>query len=734
MSEILGKQSENVENAGGERTEWEDLAEGQGEVDWGSVAEVEYAGAREETERGLTGEEESGEQLERLENGGEEGDEAQETAGGLADELAGKLSGELAGKVERLRGWIDLDAIAAREDPEGLEAAEQECAVRQGRLDDCRVALAEQDGRYAEIEARQETLPGEIAQARHELELFERKEGWGIMSGVKKALGVGAKKQAELEAAAQKLEEERDELRREQREIEEERKSLEQTVASVDVTGPKQEFLEKFETPLTPEEKKEGLELGALAELSTEEYLRLWRRLNPFFVTHVTRQGIRDHSGMFYHSAGMGEFQEGMTGVLEDGKVLRTPAEVRLGLGRELTEENVGKALDKMLFSIDVDIEGMRARGMSDGAIANELVEGLPVNNTIAAAEPWADRRAVHFGQLTVLDEYYGGETGNEAFFVFPTDVVASQCRFGGHIRNNLTTAEVDQERKWNDMFVWPEGEDLTIDAGLTFLPKGTMVDPETGSKYATKVIEVEGRKVRVPEVDEEAVEKFADWAMGLAADDEGLEAANGLNGWYDRGKLREEALAAGVSERIVEDLMDGMSGFEQRLKGFAEGKDLSDTMWMIPEETLAKMTPEERRRESVRHYLEGNAATFKLAEKAVPAEEYWEGYFAKHPGQRPAHIIYYDGDPSGAVIGTLKEAGVLEDAEKPYGAGNFGQEWQRWTGKGDSHERDGEWLGFEENRVVDMREDEAMRAEHEKFNEMAKKLVAEHYGLEVGS
>lgn len=294
-------------------------------------------------------------------------------------------------------------------------------------------------------------------------------------------------------------------------------------------------------------------------------------------------------------------------------------------------------------------------------------------------------------------------------------------------------TAEVDQERKWNDMFVWPQEKDITIDAGLTFLPKGTMVDPETGSKYATKIVEVEGREVRVPEVDEEAVGKFTEWMLGLTAEDAAVKAATGgMDGRYDVRELREAALTAGVSERILDEVLDLSGGFQYNLRRFVEGGDFEDLTWrMLPGE-LEKMTPEERRERSVKEALDGKSAAFKLAENAVPAEEYWEGYFREHPSLRPAHVIYYDGDPSAAVIKTLKEAGVLEEMPRPYGASGFGQEWQRVSGKSDSHERDGDFLGFEENRVVDMREDEAMRAEHEKFNEMARKVVAEHYGLEV--
>lgn len=709
MSEILRAQpEENDERQTGAKegmVGWEDLAEGERPADWESVAEVRYAG----------------------EDGAERDDDVERDGVGEAE--AGAESVEA--KVERLRGWIDLEGIAREEDPAGLEKVEGETMRRQERVEEHRLALIEKDERYEEISARKGELPEALARARHELEKFDRQASLGMLSGVKKKLGIGAKKREGLLAAVTALEAEDEELSRERREIEDEQKSLEAAVAGVDTEGPKQEFLEKFETALTPEEKEEGLDFEALAELSTEEYLRLWRRLNPFFVTHVTRQGIRDHNAMIYHSAGMGEFQEGMTGVLADGKVLRTPAEVQYGLGRELTEESVGRALEKMLPEAEAEatIAERRSRGASDKAILKGLVEGLPVNTTLAAAEPWADKQAVHFAQLTALDEYYGGETGNEALFVFPTDVIASQCRFGGHMRDGLTVAQVGSERKWNDMFVWPQEKDITIDAGLTFLPKGTLVDAETGSKYATEVVERDGRWVRVPKVDEEAVAKFVEWMQGLSTEDEAVKAATAYGSQYDTSLLKEAGLEAGVPERILDDVLDPMDEFRYGLAGFIQGGDLT-SMWMVPEEELSRMTPEERREYSIKMFLEGRASTWQRAENAVPAEEYWEKYFGEHPERRPAHVIYYDGDPSTAVLKTLEEAGVLEENSKPYGVGSFGEEWQRITGKSDSHERDGKWLGFEDHHVVDAEKDEALQRSHREFNAMAEKLIATRYGL----
>ncbi len=737
MNEMLEGQSEDLDQQ--EVTGWEELTEENKipGVTWDELADVEMAEATSgggfdvgKRELGAGEDVGAGESSGMSENANVGEDVG---AGGISekvelDSAAGLETADIQRKVEQLRGWIDLESIAEEQDSEGLAAALQESAERRERVDENKVMLAEKDGRYAEIQDRYDRIPEEVYGAKRALEQYDYEQRRGIFSGVKKALGLGVKKRSALMQEIEDLEAERAQLWRERSDIEESRRELETVLADTDVDGLKREFLEKFETPLSPEEKKEGLDFEALGQLSTEEYLRLWRRLNPFYVTHVTRQGVRDHNAMIYHSAGMGEFHDGMVGVLADDKVLRTPAEVRLVLGRELTEQNVGKALDKMLFQDEVDIEGRRAQGASDQVILDELVEGLPVNTTIAAAEPWADKRAVHFAQLMALDEYYGGESGNEALFVFPTDVIASQCRFGGHMKNNLITAETGAEQKWNDMFVWPQEKDISIDAGLTFLPKSMMVDPETGSKYQTTVIERDGREVRVPEVDEEAIQKFSEWIKTLKEEDEAVQAFTAYGGKRNVNLLRESALEAGVSERILDDLTGLGEDFPYRLLEFLRGGDLSNMMWTIPEEELAAMTPGQRRERSIRDYLEDRSSTWKLAENPVPAEEYWEGYFQRHPEQKPAHIIYYDGSPSRAVRKTLEEAGILSELPVRYDYGRTTQ--QEITGKGDSHERDGDWLGFEENHVVDEREDEILQGEHRRFNEMARKIIAEHYGL----
>lgn len=75
---------------------------------------------------------------------------------------------------------------------------------------------------------------------------------------------------------------------------------------------------------LTKEERANVLSPEVLATLSTEEYVALWKRLSPHYVSHVTRQGYRENY-FTYHSKGLGEFHDGFKGILENGKDIKSP-------------------------------------------------------------------------------------------------------------------------------------------------------------------------------------------------------------------------------------------------------------------------------------------------------------------------------------------------------------------------------------------------------------------------
>ena len=193
-----------------------------------------------------------------------------------------------------------------------------------------------------------------------------------------------------------------------------------------------------------------------LAGLTLEEYIALWRRLNPYFLSHVTRQGFRDHNEMIYHSAGLEEFHNGFVNIMEDDRLLRPP--IFLSGLRNRDKESVKQWLiDHRIFEAE-NIEQ-----------AKERLDHL-LNHHLASAPKYPDKNAVHFAAQIVADDYYGGERNNEIFFIFPSDVLASQYPFAFNgWEKNFTKPQ--SEIKWNDVFVWPniDNPGIPIDAGIVF-------------------------------------------------------------------------------------------------------------------------------------------------------------------------------------------------------------------------------------------------------------------------
>jgi hypothetical protein len=71
-----------------------------------------------------------------------------------------------------------------------------------------------------------------------------------------------------------------------------------------------------------------------------------------------------------------------------------------------------------------------------------------------AAAPKYAADTSVHMAKELVANSTYGGETDNEIFYIFPSDVIASQFDYASNASPDLR--EKMHEEKWNDIFVWP--------------------------------------------------------------------------------------------------------------------------------------------------------------------------------------------------------------------------------------------------------------------------------------
>ncbi len=445
-----------------------------------------------------------------------------------------------------------------------------------------------------------------------------------------------------------------------------------------------QAYYEKVaNTPLSNAEKRELLRPEALAQLSTPEYIQLWKRLNPYFLSHVTRQGFRDHNAMMYHSSGLQEYHNGFLGIMEDDALIRPP--LALSELKSRDEEGVRQWLGDWVFQGDEEEALTRL---------NKLM-----NVHLASAPKYPDKTAVHFMAEVVGDDYYGGESGNEVFFIFPSDVIASQHAFAFNgWEKDLTKPQ--SERKWNDVFIWPENLEnpgIQVDAGLVFLPQTTLVDPETGSKYASQIIVGEdGKQKRVLVEDQAVISNYVTYFREVTSNQEheisqAVQAYKAEPNYYRKRDL-EISVAELISERLAQIGVPSDSSFA--LARSMMQHMYSSSYGQVDDDQLSAAV-----RESNAHY--------KRAENPIPAKQYWETFFKQHPESSPKHVVFYDGNPTQAVDSFLRDNGI---------------------GQANTATTEGKLLGFDDHHVDDM--DTDLRANNGKaeLQAMAERIISEHY------
>ena len=515
-----------------------------------------------------------------------------------------------------------------------------------------------------------------------------------ITFSLKKFFGKEDKPAVEMQEAIDAIEKETEELsdeawrlRRELEQLERDREELPDTREMVEA------YYKSMETtPLSNQEKREFLRPEVLAELDVDEYIALWRRLNPHYLSHVTRQGFRDHNAMIYHSGGLQEFHEGLKDTLSDKKSLRSMMAHREGL-RSMDEESIVAFVEK-----EVMIAGQPNDADSAKAILSDVL-----NNSLGSAPAYPDKTAVHFAAQIVSDRYYGGERDNEVFFLYPADVIASQNDFAFNGWDKDLTAPQD-ETKWNDVFVWPSTLDnagIPVDSGMVFLPASTLVDPESGSSYESKIVTVDGIESKSMAEDEVQIASFVDWATSLTKESPVMAAYTEYEealGYNDRRYLerscievaRSEISQLGFSETIAGlltyEVMHNVGAFLQTGKlGYGDGS---------PEE-VAKAR------------LRAVGGNWKKVENGVSSKEYWEGYFDANPDSRPKRVVYYEGDPTDAVH-------------------KFQQ--KNHIGQADVSEQEGKLLGFDDRHVKNMSEDPRARRGYDELVSVAHRIIDERF------
>lgn len=360
-----------------------------------------------------------------------------------------------------------------------------------------------------------------------------------------------------------------------------------------------------------------------LASLSLRDYQLLLQRFPSQMVTHVTRQGIRDHIGMVYHSAGMGAMHNGFKRIIEDGR-LRSP------LGMMLEEEDQRQAVGEMIFLPQVKSREEALREL-------RRVSGNPRGGS----GTYADRAAIHFAAEEVADTYYGSETGNEIFFAFPSAHVASQHYHSGTITEGGGGYH-------NDTWVWTqEQRGIDINAGVTFIPEGARVDRKTGSRYE---IDAEGRPVlnqeyidqaktvvTLPAYEQIMTERRRIWSQQTVAP----VLERDQNDRALRQQVADLQVDTGIADsRLAEALLEFHFDSERALRFQARREEKSYAVdWPADDGDLIE--------QALRH----QSILYKETSDPVSSHDYWEEYFTQQPDRRPSKVVYYQGaDPTEAL------------------------------------------------------------------------------------
>lgn len=416
-----------------------------------------------------------------------------------------------------------------------------------------------------------------------------------------------------------------------------------------------------------------------LSSLDITDYIDLIRAHPTHFLTHVTRQGVRDHAGVF-HGAGLGEFHHGFENLLTNKKLQsrfsiiceRDGAEAAvndlIGFDYQLKPNIILRKLGEYQKVADVSEQARALISVNDDTLAipdteendhrmtaiNEYAEKI-VDSILSSSKDAqnyagtaADILAIHMAFEDVADGQYGGETGNEIFVVVPAMHVATDHKYN-EFHQFTGYSEI-----WNDVWVWPKQDaGLNIDAGIVFIPKNTAVDPRSGSKYQ---MGTDGK----PQIHDDYVELLTHGIFDLLQREE-WERLYSLgsypkNDWNDnerqnlRRKLHENAShAPGWSDKLSPIFND-----EEFIWNMIDGIHLHNKFG--ESEIITNVASK---------FLMRYKLYYVPAEQPISSQEYWEQYFVAHPDRKPSKIIYYEGE---SPVQAMNDFRALHSIPTPQG------------------------------------------------------------------
>lgn len=360
-----------------------------------------------------------------------------------------------------------------------------------------------------------------------------------------------------------------------------------------------------------------------LASLSLEDYTTLLKRFPKEMVTHVTRQGVRDHTGHLAHTLGAGAYSDNFMRMIEDGR-LRSP------LGVCLVEDEKEQAIARFLHLDIFEKKEDAVRHLNNVTAAEQ---GKP------GSGDYADRTAIHFATEEVADCYYGSERGNEIFIAYPSAYVASQYYFHGQLNE-----QHGDDR--NDQWVWANEErGMDLNAGIIFIPAEARVDKKTGSQYE---LDEDLNRIKITK-NQTTLRKIIDSADLPDLKRQAAELTGELRRDYLMSPSQYRQELSKRLEPLCQKLEQEFGTIDRRLL-FIFFRNLDTFDYIVKDKREEKLKGQSIDR-LIENELEEEGILYHKAKDAISSREFWEAYFAKNPAKRPSKIVYYKGtDPTDAL------------------------------------------------------------------------------------
>ncbi len=374
------------------------------------------------------------------------------------------------------------------------------------------------------------------------------------------------------------------------------------------------------------DEIRQNFDLEKLKETSVEDYVLLLKKFGPEVVTHVTRQGVRDHFGFFEHSVGVGDAWNGF-------KDMTRTRDIKYNLElRVLAEGKDDSIADYFDFNNRTKEEALLA------------VDRFTDPDKQSFGGSYFDFHGPHYAVQYVADKFYGGESGNEIFLIYSSHVIPA------NFFHNSDPYIENPSKAQNDVWTYvSENQNMPLDAGIVFIREDAQVDPETGSMY---LIDENGRGV-----ENMGLYKSVDEIVNSNKFTQIIDSHFTKLGQTRRGATRKEDEDFEEIRLSILEILDG----DEYLADMFSDYDFLSSMKVYKGDEMNS----DSYRLAILSRMSEMGDRYEKPKETVSSKEYWEKYFLENKDQKPSKLVFYNGaDPNQALRDWMYQNGISHNQE----------------------------------------------------------------------